>query len=678
MTPTTSGKPTGTDSASGEVSPGGLLWSPSARQVSESLITRFISGVNAITPDGYSKLTTFEDLHSFSLSEPVKFWEQVWHQGGVIGEIGEGPVFEPPNYGGGDRFYDARWFEGAELSVVENFLRGRDDEVAVIEADELDRVHRVTHGELRAEVATVAAALKSEGVEAGDRVAAVVPNCVKALITMLGAASIGAVFSSTSPDFGLEGICDRFEQIEPKVLFCVDGYSYAGKAFDLSDRIGRLSERLPSVVRVVVTRFSAQEVPLPDGIVEYGDWTNPFAGSPYQPQRFPFSHPWYILFSSGTTGKPKAIVHKAGGVLLGHIREHQLHCDIRPGNTVMWFSTCGWMMWNWLVSALASGATIVAYDGSPSHPGEGRLWNLVEQFGITHLGVSARYLDQLAKLGYPPRQSHDLTPLRMLGSTGSPLTSERFGWVYENVATDLHVASVSGGTDLCGCFVASDPTSPVWAGEIQRPGLGMDIGVVDDSGEEMPIGIPGELVCRNPFPSVPLRFWNDPDNERFQSSYFDTYPGWWHHGDFASRTEHGGFVIHGRSDTTLNPGGVRIGTAEIYRQIGDIDEVLEGCVVSQPYDGDTRIVLLVRLADGVQLEPELIEKIRTMIRSRCSPRHVPAKVVAVDDLPRTRSNKLAELAVADILAGRQVRNTGALANPDVLGHIAKIAASKLV
>jgi acetoacetyl-CoA synthetase len=497
------------------------------------------------------------------------------------------------------------------------------------------------------------------------------PNTLETVLAMLGAASLGAVFSSCSPDFGADGVLDRFGQIEPTVLVAADGYTYGGRAHDRTCELARHPRgdaRPASRCRGAVPGRGAASVGGALGHRRVGDSARrvgrPHRGTPAPLDRRSFHHPWYVLYSSGTTGKPKCIVHATGRVLLQHAKEHQLHSDLSAGDRLLYVTTCGWMMWNWLVSALASGVTIVAVDGNVVHPGPGRLWELVDEHGVDVLGVGAKYLDALANLGYAPADHHDLGSLRTLASTGSPLSPERFAWVYEHVKEDLHLASISGGTDLCGCFVLGDPTAPVRAGEIQRPGLGMAVGVWTEDGRPAPPGERGELVCTAPFPSQPLGFWDDPDGERYRRAYFDRFGDHvWHHGDFASWTEHGGIVIHGRSDTTLNPGGVRIGTAEIYRAVEGIDGIVESLVFGEDVvddDGgiDVRIVLLVVLADGVSLDDDLRARIADVVRTTCSPRHVPRRIVAVADLPRTRSGKLVELAVADAVNGREVRNTG--------------------
>jgi len=626
---------------------GQLLWTPSPERAAGTRMARFAERLGC---DGY------EALHRRSIDDPEGFWPAVWEACGLVGNPG-GRVLEL-----GATMRESRLFPDASLSVVEHVLRRTGPEPAVIATDESGAVRSLSWDELAVEVGAMAAALAAEGVGEGDRVAAWLPNGIEPVVAMLGAAALGAVFSSTSPDFGAGGVLDRFGQIEPVVLFAVDGYDYGGKHFDRRAVRGEIVAGLPTLRRTVVVGD------------DWDAFLAPHRGSPAPLDRRSFHHPWYVLYSSGTTGKPKCIVHATGRVLLQHAKEHQLHSDLSAGDRLLYVTTCGWMMWNWQVSALAWDVTIVAVDGNVSHPGPGRLWELVDEHTVDLLGVGAKYLDAVARQGYSPRAHHDLTSLRALASTGSPLSPERFGWVYEHVKDDVHLASISGGTDLCGCFVLGDPTSSVHAGEIQRPGLGMAADVWSEAGEPCGPGERGELVCTAPFPSQPLGFWDDPDGERYRKAYYERFAsardgfGVWHHGDFASWTEHGGIVIHGRSDTTLNPGGVRIGTAEIYRAVEGIDGIAESLVFGEEVeDGtDVRIVLLVVLDAGVQLDDELRARIADVVRTSCSPRHVPRRIVAVADLPRTRSGKLVELAVSDAVNGREVRNTEALADADVL------------
>lgn len=572
-----------------------------------------------------------------------------------------------------------QFFPDTRLSVAENFLRGSGE--ALVAIDEAGNRRSRSFAELAERVARLAGALADLGVQPGDRVAAWLPNAIEAVEVMLAATSIGAVFSSSSPDFGANGVLDRFGQIEPKVLVAVDGYRYNGKDFDCLERLETIVAGLPTVVAtLLVANVRASD----RAVSQYRDYEAVVEGGrPVAPQRFAFDHPWYVLYSSGTTGVPKCIVHRTGGVLLQHMKEHQLHCDVQPGDRVLYFTTTGWMMWNWLVSVLASGATAILFDGAPTAPEMARLFDIVDDESVTLLGVSAKYIDSVRKAELRPRDTHALTTLRTMCSTGSPLSPEGFEWVYDAVKSDLHLASISGGTDLCGCFVGGDPTRPVWSGEIQGPMLGMATDVADEHGVSMrdrPL-TPGELVCRTPFPSMPLGFWGDgstgaPNPQapgpKFTAAYFERFDGMWAQGDFASWTEHGGMVIHGRSDTTLNPGGVRIGTAEIYRVVEQHPQIVESCVFGQDHDNDVRVVLLVRLAEGATLTDDMVQDVKGRIRKACTPRHVPAIVLQVNDLPRTRSNKLVELALADAVNGRPVRNSEAIANPECLWEIAAL------
>lgn len=642
------------------------LWTPSPERVAGAAITRFRLAVQGRFGVNIADSVA---LHRWSVEHPGEFWSAVWDECGVIGDRGDGPAYQP-----GASFPDARFLSGARLNVAENLLRRDGPDPAIVFAREDGQRRVLSWDQLRHAVAATAAALAADGVGAGDPVVAWMPNLPETVIAFLAASALGAVFSSTSADFGPAGVVDRFGQIAPTVLFAADGYLYGGKRFDCLGHLAELRAALPSLRRVVVTGNLAERPRLPavDGVVSFADHSGPFGDAELTCTRLSFDHPLAILYSSGTTGRPKCIVHRAGGVLAMHLKEHQLHCDVRVGDRVFYFTTCGWMMWNWLVSALGSGATIVLYDGNPMHPRPDVLFDLADRHDVTLLGVSAKFIDGARKAGLEPRRSHRLTHLRTMCSTGSPLSPEGFAWVYEAAKPDVHLASISGGTDLCGCFVAGDPTRPVHAGEIQGPALGMDVDVVDGSGAPVPAGVKGELVCRQPFPSVPLGFEGDVDGSRFRAAYFDRFPGLWAQGDFASWTAHGGMVISGRSDATLNASGVRIGTAEIYRQVEQLDEVAEAIAVGQDWDGDTRVVLFVRLAPGVELTDELQAAIRTRLRERCSPRHVPARIVAVPDIPRTRSGKLVELAVADVVNGRAVRAeaTAALANPEALEHFA--------
>jgi len=641
------------------------LWTPTRERIANSRINRFVENVNKKG-----------DLHEWSVNRPDQFWSLVWDDCGVVGHKGE-RSFVPAQPSA--PMSTAQFFPDARISVVENMLATTGSHDALVAIDEVGNRRTRSWDELRERVASIASALQARGVAAGDRVAAWLPNSIEAIEVMLGAASIGAVFSSSSPDFGTNGVLDRFGQIEPKVLFAVDGYRYNGKQFDCLERLSEIRNGLPTVVATIVVSNIGTIVP--EGAIAYNDFVASGSNTPVSPQRFAFDHPWYVLYSSGTTGIPKCIVHRTGGVLLQHMKEHQLHCDIQQADRVMYFTTTGWMMWNWLVSVLASGATAVLFDGAPTAPTMSRLFDIVDEENITLLGVSAKFIDSLRKADLQPKNTHALNSLRTICSTGSPLAPEGFDWVYQSVKSDVHLASISGGTDLCGCFVGGDPTKPVYRGEIQGPMLGMAVDVVDEhliSLHDNPL-TPGELVCRQPFPSMPIGFWNDGNvgfpvqsqpGPKFLSAYFERLSGMWAQGDFASWTQHGGMIIHGRSDTTLNPGGVRIGTAEIYRVVEQHADVVESLVFGQDWDNDVRIVLLVRLAENASLSNELVADLKQRIRVACTPRHVPALVVQVHDLPRTRSNKLVELALADAVNGRPVRNSEAIANPECISVIA--------
>jgi acetoacetyl-CoA synthetase len=608
----------------------------------------------------------FEQLHRWSVERPDEFWTAVWDHTGVIGDRGERVIAEGPTMA------ETRFFPDARLSVVENLLDGRGrpgSDPAIVATGEDGTTRTLSWDELRSEVAAVAAALRAEGIGPGDRVAAWMPHVPETVILMLGAVSLGAAFSSTSADFGAAGVLDRFGQIEPSVLLAAEGYVYGGARFDRVEPLREIRDALPSVRRVIVAGDLDPAVDLATlrGATAWDDFVAPHRGTALSLERFPFDQPLYILYSSGTTGPPKCIVHRGGGILIKHLQEQQHHCDVRVGDRVFYFTTAGWMMWNWLASALGSGATIVLYDGNPFHPGPEALFDVAERHRATLLGVSAKYLDAVQTSGLRPRTTHRLDALRTVCSTGSALPPEGYEFVYEAIGSDLHLASISGGTDLCGCFVGGDPTRSVWAGEIQGPVLGMGVDVFDERGDPLSAGT-GELVCTRPFPSMPLGLWGDDDGSRYRAAYYERFPDIWTHGDFAEWTEHGGMVIHGRSDATLNAGGVRIGTAEIYRQVEQIEGIVEAIAVAQEWEHDTRIVLFVRLVAGVEMTPELEDLIRHRLRDRASPRHVPARIAAVTDIPRTRSGKITELAVTAVVNGRPVGNTEALANPESLAQ----------
>lgn len=633
------------------------LWTPSAERAAGSALAAF---ARTLVPSQMSEVLDSRALHRWSVEQPAAFWNSVWDFCGVIGEKGERLAIDL------DRMPGAQFFPEARLNFAENLLRRNDATPALIFWGE-DRAKMVLDWvQLNRIVSRLVQAMRAEGVGIGDRVAAMMPNRPETIAIMLAAASIGAVFSSCSPDFGEQGVLDRFGQIEPVLFFAVDGYWYAGKRIDNREKLAAIAARLPSVRKTVVVEYVGGGVEGGDTVaIPWDGFLAPFEAAPLHFERLPFSHPLVILYSSGTTGAPKCIVHGAGGTLLQHLKEHRLHADIRPGDRIFYFTTCGWMMWNWLVSGLASGATLLLYDGSPFHPGPTVLFDFIDQEHASFMGVSAKYLDALAKSGADPRRSHQLGALRAMASTGSPLSVDGFRFVYDSIKPDLHLASISGGTDIVSCFVLGDPTRPVYAGEIQGPGLGMAVDVWDDAGQPLAEG-KGELVCTRPFPSMPIGFWNDPTGSKYRAAYFERFPGIWHHGDFAEWTSHQGIIIHGRSDATLNPGGVRIGTAEIYAQVEAVDEVLESLAIGQDMGTDVRIVLFVRLRPGTSLDDTLREKIRAQIRRGASPRHVPAKIIAISDIPRTKSGKIVELAVRDIVHGRPIRNREALANPEAL------------
>ena len=634
------------------------LWTPSPARAVASEVMRFRDAFNA--SQGLS-LTTYADLHAASIERRGAFWSLVWDYCGVKGEKGEVALAD-------DRMPGARFFPQARLNFAENLLSRSDDTDAIVFRGEDKARSRLTWAELHAMVSRLQQWLAAQGVGPGDRVAAMMPNMPETVALMLAAASIGAVWSSCSPDFGVRGVLDRFGQIGPKVFVACDGYYYAGKTLPIGDKLAEIVPALGDLSAVLVVPYigvaDSLAATLPRAV------TLPQAMAPHAPApvtftRLPFEHPLYILYSSGTTGVPKCIVHGAGGTLLQHLKEHRLQSDLRPGDRAFYFTTCGWMMWNWLVSGLANGETLMLFDGSPFHPVPSVIFDYAQEERFTLFGTSAKYIDACKKAGLRPRDTHDLSTVRLMTSTGSPLAPESFDWVYDAVKPDIHLASISGGTDIVSCFVLGDPTAPVWKGEIQAAGLGMAVDVWDDAGRPIR-GEKGELVCTRAFPSMPIYFWNDPDGKKYHAAYFDRFPGVWCHGDFAEWTGHGGLVIHGRSDATLNPGGVRIGTAEIYAQVEQIPQVIEALAIGQDWDNDVRVVLFVRLREGVALDEALQQAIRTKIRTGASPRHVPARIVAVSDIPRTKSGKITELAVRDVVHGREVKNKEALANPEAL------------
>jgi acetoacetyl-CoA synthetase len=644
------------------------LWTPSPSRLSQATLSQFTAWVAARTGSSFAD---YEDLHRYSVNATAEFWSSLWDFSQVIGEKGE-----PPYLADAGHMPGARFFPNAQLNFAENLLGAGGADPAIVFWGEDKVKRRLSRDELSAEIARTQAALRQGGVTVLDRVAAILPNMPEGVVGVLATAALGAVWSSCSPDFGVEGVLDRFGQIEPKVLIACDGYHYNGKSIDISDKLAAITSRLPTLRLIVVVSYlgRAKEVVqrLNANLVHgqraqtWADAVSARAGASVQFTRLPFAHPLYIMFSSGTTGMPKCIVHSAGGTLLKHLSEHRMHCDLRAGDRLFYFTTLGWMMWNWLISGLASGATLLLYDGSPFHPSGSILWDYAEAEKATHFGTSAKYIDALKKAGLEQGKTHDLSAMRALLSTGSPLAPESFDYIYASLKQDLHLASISGGTDICGCFVLGVPTKPVWRGEIQGPGLGMAVDVFDADGNPAKLHDKGELVCTKPFPSMPIGFWNDADGKKYRSAYFSRFDNIWHHGDFAEWTEHGGMIIQGRSDATLNPGGVRIGTAEIYRQVEQLEEVQESIVIGQDWEHDVRVVLFVILKPGLTLDAGLSERIKRQIRTGASPRHVPARVVQVADIPRTKSGKITELAVREVVHGREVKNKEALANPEAL------------
>jgi acetoacetyl-CoA synthetase len=628
-----------------------ILWEP--RRVEETLLWRFMASL------GFG---SYDELWQWSVTERGAFWEAVWEFGGVVAsQAPERPV-------GREAMPGTEWFPGSRLNFAENLLRHRGPGPALIAADEGGRFEVVSRDELAARVARVEASLGEAGVGPGDRVAGLVANTPEAVVGMLAATARGAVWSSCSPDFGPTGVIDRFGQIEPKVLITVDGYRYNGRRFPVAPTVEAAVERIPALELVVVVETTGEPLRLPVPTVTWEEFA---AGDAAEPEfaRLPFDHPIYVMYSSGTTGPPKSIVHGAGGILLNHLCELQLHSDVRPGDRMFWFTTCGWMMWNWMVSALACGAAVVLYDGSPSHPDLGTLWRLAERAGITHFGTSPRFLAANANAGVITREIADLDSVRFVGSTGAPLNPEQFDWVYAAVGEDLQLASITGGTDIVGLFAGGVPILPVRRGELQARCLGKRVEAWDERGRPV-VGTTGELVCTAPFPSMPVAFWDDPDGSRYRAAYFEQFPGVWTHGDFIEIRPHGGVVVYGRSDTTLNPGGVRIGTAEIYRAIEPMPEIDDSIVVGRPSAGDVEVVLFVKPAPGVTLDGPLVERIKQRIRAETSPRHVPRHVLEVDAIPYTLSGKKVEKAVRTVLEGGEIANRDAIANPESLGQFA--------
>ena len=662
------------------------LWSPSATQIENATLTAFMRVCEARTGRQFAD---YDALHAWSVEDIGGFWDAVWDFCGVVGDKGarqveNADVMMP---GGLNGVGQARFFPDAWLNYAENMLTKRDDDLAIVFKAEKGEDRRLSYRELYEAVSRWQQALKDAGVGKGDRVAGYMPNMPETIIAMLACTSLGAIWASASPDFGVQGVIDRFGQIEPTVLVSVDGYFYNGKEIDCLGKIRDVQPALKGLKKTVIVPFlspnpsscgsttGSHDEQRDPAIKSQDDtvWLDEFLDT-YTPQevefeRVAFDHPLFIMFSSGTTGAPKCIVHGHGGVLLQHLKEHQFQSDIKAGDRVFYFTTCGWMMWNWLVSGLGSGATLMLFDGSPFYPDGNVLWDYADAYGCTFFGTSAKYIDALKVHGLKPRETHDLGSVRTIATTGSPLVHESFDYIYRDIKEDVHLASISGGTDIVSCFMLGNAISPVYRGELQGAGLGLAVDVFDDAGAPTRTG---ELVCTRPFPCMPVGFWNDADGSRYRGAYFEMFDsifpkGVWAHGDWVERTDRNGFIIHGRSDATLNPGGVRIGTAEIYRQVEQVEGVVESVCVGQDWEGDVRVVLFVVLKGGVQLDEDLIGEIKGKIRSGASPRHVPAKILEVSDIPRTKSGKITELAVRDVIMGRPIKNVEALANPEALG-----------
>ena len=635
------------------------IWEPSEERKRAANMTRFMDFVNKRY--GQS-LNSYDDLYNWSVDKIPDFWASLWEFADIKASKPYDAVVTDL-----DKMLGARWFPGARLNFAENLLRYRDDKIALIFKGEAQEAVRLTYAQLYDQVARLAKSLRASGVTVGDRVSGYVPNMIESVVAMLAATSIGAIWSSCSPDFGIKGVLDRFKQVEPKLLFTANGYSYKGKLHYSLERVSSILEDIPSIQRVVVIPYTERKADISNipKSIHYEDFIAKDTGLEIQFEQLPFDHPPYIMYSSGTTGVPKCIIHKAGGQLTQHIKELMLHSDLKREDTIFYFATCGWGMWNWLVSSLSVGATVLLFDGSPFYPDPGLLFRLAQDEKISVFGTSPRYLAELERAGVKPAKEYNLSSLKTIISTGSPLSVENYQFVYRDIKKDVFLNNFSGGTEIISCFGIGNPISPIYQGEMQGLGLGMKVKIFDPEGNSV-VGQEGELVCTAPFPSMPVGFWNDENNQRYISTYFEVYPNVWHHGDYAEITDTGGLIIHGRSDATLNPGGVRIGTAEIYRQMETLGEIEDSIVVGQNWDNDTRVVLFVKLAEGVELNEDLISKIIATIRGNLTPRHVPAKIITVNDIPYTRSGKKVELAVKNVIHNRPVTNIDALGNPEVL------------
>ncbi len=631
-----------------------MLWAPDEQRIESAEISAFIRFANE---KHALKLSSYDHLYQWSISEKQAFWSSYWDFSGIVGKKGEKILVD------GEDIEKATWFPDALLNYAENLLQNRSDDTAIHFKVENKRESSLSYKELHTQVSVVAAWLRSQGVVKGDRVAAYMANMPETLVAMLAATSLGAIWTSTSPDFGAQSVIERFGQTRPKVLFTQDGYFYNRKTVDIRQKVADISNAIDSLEAIVNVSFIG--LGAAQGLIDWSDLLSAGTDEELEFAACRFNDPLFILYSSGTTGQPKCITHKVGGTLLQHRKEHQLHCDIKPGDKLFYFTTCGWMMWNWLATALASRATLVLYDGSPFYPNGNVLWDYADEVGITQFGTSAKYIDALKKHGYSPKETHDLSSIRTLCSTGSVLAPESFDFVYDSIKQDVCLSSISGGTDIMSCFVLGCPILPVYRGQSQCRGLGMAVEVYDSEGKSL-TEEKGELVCTQTFPSQPAYFWGDESGQKYHDAYFAEYENIWHHGDYVSLTPEGGVIIYGRSDATLNPGGVRIGTAEIYRHVEQLDEVIEGIVVGQDWEDDVRVVLFVVLQEGLQLDEALKKKIKQTVRTQCTPRHVPAKVIQVAEIPRTKSGKIVELAVREVIHGRAVKNVHALANPEAL------------
>ena len=633
-----------------------VLWRPSSKIKEESNLNQFIK--NFVDEFKNQSDVKYEELWKWSIEKPEKFWDSIWDYSNVLGEKGEILLKDK------DKMPGARFFPNAKLNYTENVLKNKNEPLAIISEREDGLKSKISTLELKDKVLKLAGWLKENGISKGDRVCAYMPNCPETIITMLATASLGAVFSSCSTDFGVAGVLDRFQQIEPKILVTVDGYLYNGKAIERHEEVHQIVQGLNTLQNVLILKY-LNENHLKYSF-SYKDFDSVYRSKPLENfTKVNFNDPLYIVFSSGTTGAPKCIVHGVGGVLLQHAKEHKLHANIHKGDRVFYFSTCGWMMWNWLLGALFSEATIILYEGSPFYGGPNKLWDLAEKEKINLFGTSAKYIDAVRKSGYKPNQQNQLKFLKCLCSTGSPLSPESFDFINKFISSEMQIGSISGGTDILSCFVLNNPLDEVISGEIQCRGLGMAVDVFDEEGNSV-TDTPGELVCTKPFPSMPIMFWNDPDGKKYQEAYFDYYPNVWRHGDWTKLTKRGTLVIFGRSDATLNPGGVRIGTAEIYKVVESFEEILESIVIGQEWEDDIRIVLFVKLKEKASLDEKLKTEIKNKLRQLVSPRHVPAKIISVADIPRTRSGKITELAVRDVIHGKKIKNIEALSNPEAL------------